>query len=255
MHTLAISPDGSRYHLWYARQHERTALFATASAASDPDDAIDSAAELPQKLADDLCECCAPALAFDADGRPVVAARVIFPGNIRDHALVQWNHGGQSDQGKGKPSIQRVTHDDWSINTCPIQGPSLAISADDRYHLVWFTLGQHKGVFYAYSDDRGKHFSQPLAVGDPKALAMNGAVVAQDKLTVLAWQEYRDGKTRMLTRISIDNGRTWSPPSAVAATAGNADLPLLLPSPAGIYLSWNTAREGYRLVPIVLPRQ
>ena len=133
-------------------------------------------------LARPTCECCRLSLAVDTDGRPVVAGRFLFSG-ARDIGLVKAGPGG---------GLRRATDDDWRIDACPHQGPSLSIDrgaqTPGRYHLSWFTAGaRRQGLFYAYSDDQGRTFSAPVPVGGPAARqaevrAMNGRVA-------LAWLE------------------------------------------------------------------
>ena len=62
--------------------------------------------------------------------------------------------------------VRRVSKDDWQIAACPHHGPSLSISAAGAYHVTWYTNGKaRKGLFYARSQDEGRTFSEPLAIG------------------------------------------------------------------------------------------
>jgi len=47
-----------------------------------------------------------------------------------------------------------------------------------------------------------------------------------------------------------DGGKTWSPPKAVAETSDYSDHPLLITNGARAFLSWQTLREGFRLIPL-----
>jgi hypothetical protein len=49
---------------------------------------------------------------------------------------------------------------------------------------------------------------------------------------------------------SHDAGVTWSDVRDVARTKGVSDHPLLLARDRKAFLSWFTAAEGYRLIPI-----
>ena len=44
--------------------------------------------------------------------------------------------------------------------------------------------------------------------------------------------------------------RSWEAPVRMAQTAGASDHPFLVGYGKDAYLSWNTEREGYRLVPL-----
>lgn len=232
LHRFAADARGRIHHLWYRDAGTGIADLYLASAGA-----------APRKLAGDLCDCCRPALVLDADHHPVIAARFVFPGNIRDHGLLHPTEAGAA-------TPLRATFDHWQVAVCPIQGPALAIGAAGRYHLAWFTLGERRGLFHAHSDDRGRHFSTPLAFGDPAAYAMNPRVAASGQEVTLAWQEFRDRRVRILVRQSQDGGANWSTARELASTAGAADRAELLVGPAGSFVSWNTAAEGYRLLAI-----
>ena len=69
---------------------------------------------------DNTCECCRLGLAFAGAGRPAVVFRNIFPGSVRDHAVITF----RDDKTPGP--VRRVSVDDWKIEACPHHGPSLA---------------------------------------------------------------------------------------------------------------------------------
>lgn len=171
--------------------------------------------------------------------------RFIYPGGVRDHGLVERSTSGAAWEAR------RVTFDDWKIDACPEHGPALSISGSGRYHMSWFSLGElHKGLFYAYSSDQGRHFSSPKAFGGINALPGHPSVLAKDNQVSVAWQEYDGTRTVIKYMHSLDQGENWSLPEQVSETRGNADIPILLSNGDSIYLSWNTEDEGYRLVPL-----
>jgi len=198
-----------------------------------------------RKVADTLCECCRIAAALDNAQQPVLLARFIYPGSIRDHGLIL-------PQKDGKPPIlRRATADQWKIEACPEQGPALAVGADNRLHLAWFTQGSvRQGLFYAYSADRGEHFSEPLRFGNADRLPSHPDVLAQGTQVVLAWTEYDGAKTQLRVMRSGDGGQSWSPAQQVADALDEADYPFLLSDQEGIFVSWNSKSEGYRLIPL-----
>jgi hypothetical protein len=198
-----------------------------------------------RKLSDNLCECCRIGASFDNNAQPVVLARLIYPGDIRDHALLRT----QTD-GKGSLS-RRVTFDQWEIKGCPEHGPTIAIGDDDRHHIAWFTQGKvRQGLFYAYSSDRGESFSEPLLFGTPDKLPSHPDIMAQEKDVILTWIEYDGSRTQLMVMQSPDGGKTWSPAKSIAQSSSRTDFPFLLKNPQGIFVSWNTKNEGYRLIPL-----
>ncbi len=194
------------------------------------------------KVADHSCECCRVAMAMDRDGVPVVLWRHVYDGNVRDHAMVRLD---------GKSQPRRVTHDGWHIDACPHHGPSLSIGSDGTYHQVWFSGAEEKhGLFYAHSNDQGKSFSTPLGFGNENAQAGHAYVLSRANTVFIVWKEF-DGSVTMIQMMrSYDNGNHWDVPQSVATTHGASDHPLLIADHNTIYLSWNSAQDGYRLMPL-----
>jgi hypothetical protein len=197
------------------------------------------------RIAKDICSCCRTAAALDVDGLPVILARFVYPGNIRDHGLIKLSADGRPSQ------PWRVTYDDWKIEGCPIHGPALSISADGRYHMTWFSQGKaHSGLFYAWSDDQGKTFSKPLAIGDASKLPGRADVLAVGKQVALVWKEFDGVKTTVQAIRSEDGGQHWTAPKMVAETSAVSDYPALISDGKRIFLSWNNSDTGYRLIRI-----
>lgn len=198
-----------------------------------------------RKLTDGMCNCCRIAVDVGVDDLPVVFGRFVFPGSIRDHGMLKASPAGLV----GPP--WRVTEDDWRIEACPMHGPALSIAPDGRYHAVWFTQGRRRqGLFYAHSDDQGKHFSNPMAIGEARKLAQHADVLAAGTGVVLVWKEFDGRQTHILSMRSADGGDTWSAPSAIARTSSDSDYPFLIKDSSGIFLSWNNAEHGHQLITI-----
>ncbi|HYA37883.1 MAG TPA: sialidase family protein [Candidatus Methylomirabilis sp.] len=193
-----------------------------------------------EKIADHSCECCRIALALDTDGTPVIFWRHVFDTNVRDHALARLD---------GASALVRVSHDNWAVDACPHHGPALSIGHDGVYHLAWFSGAPGRsGLFYARSSDRGRHFSAPLKFGISEAQAAHPQVLSLGQDVWLAWKEF-DGLNAVVRGMhSADGGQSWSAPAVAALTAGASDHPLLIANGAEVFLSWQTVREGYRLI-------
>ena len=241
---LALSPSGQTYVFWHD-ERDRTdwrqlgnAIYYTTI---DDRSALNFSA---RKLSDSVCDCCRVAVAFDADALPVLFTRFIYPGGIRDHGLIKI----QADD--KEPLAWRVTFDDWNIEACPDHGPAIAIS-DNNYHIAWFTQGtKRQGLFYAYSSDRGQHFSPPLSFGNPDKLPRHPDIMAKSKHIMLTWIEFDGSKTQLLLMQSNDGGRTWLPAKTIAESTAEVDYPFLLSKNNDVFVSWNSKNEGYRLIPL-----
>ncbi len=191
-------------------------------------------------VADNTCECCRLALAFDGMGHPVVVFRNIFEGGVRDHAIVAF--GDVNSPGE----VYRVSRDDWQIAACPHHGPSLTISREGTTHVTWYTNGRaRKGLFYARSLDGGKTFSDPVPVGQVNRSPSRPQIIAGPQGLVMVWKEFDGEKTSINLMMSHDDGATWSKPRSVAGTADNSDHPLLVSDGQHTYLSWMTKADGY----------
>lgn len=239
--TMLVQGSG-RVHLFWNDERGATSY----GGASLYHAATDNPADRPptnQKIKDAMCECCRLAAALNRDGMPVVFARFLLPGNIRDHGIV--------DLTSKTPRHWRVTDDDWLIEACPEHGPALAIAENGRYHVTWFTQGRRRqGLFYAYSDDRGQRFSTPMAFGDNAAMSGHADVIAAAGRVVVAWQEFDGEKISIQVMTSNDSGAGFSPPKTLAQSGSAADYPFLLNDGQRIFLSWNARDQGYRLIPI-----
>ena len=190
------------------------------------------------------CECCRVALAAGPDGRPALAWRGIFPGGIRDHAVMSLG----SDGAPGP--VRRLADDGWAIDACPHHGPALAAGAG-ALHAAWYTEGRHRqGLFYARSGDGGESFTDPLPFGAPDRLPSHPHVTASGETVWLAWKEFDGSRTRILVQVSRDGGTSWGAPRAAAETADDSDHPVLLVHAGTAYLSWLSRAEGWRLFPL-----
>lgn len=189
-----------------------------------------------RKLADHSCECCRIGLAADSDGTPVAFWRHVFDGGVRDFALARLDE-----------APRRASEDGWRIDACPHHGGDIAIDARGGRHLVWFTGAEGKaGLYYRRID--GERATAPLAFGDPDAQPGHPAVLVDGERVIVAWREFDGRQNRIRVMLSRDRGASWSAPATHAASAGAADYPLLLAGRGRVWLAWNTADEGFRLV-------
>jgi hypothetical protein len=243
----AVAPDGRVFAAWLDKRNAAPAIAsgkpypgaALAYAWADRGGAFGSTG-----LAfDNTCECCRLAVAFTPAGTPAVMFRNVFPGSVRDHAVVTFGTDG-------KPGpMRRVSVDDWKIDACPHHGPSLSISPNGSYHAAWFTNGSaREGLFYARADDATAPFGAPRALSSVDRQPARPFVLATAAAVHLVWKEFDGEKTTVMWQVSTDDGRSWTKPSVAAETADASDHPLLIARGSQVYLSWLTKIEGYRLI-------
>lgn len=244
-----VDPDGRVFAAWIDK---RNVAKARAAGRAYPGAALAFAWEDgdggfgPTTIAhDNSCECCRLGLAFAGPGRPALIFRNIFPGSVRDHAVVTFRN--PSTPGP----VRRVSDDDWKIEACPHHGPSLAIAADGSYHAAWFTDGStRKGLFYARADNGDAAFTEPRALSTPDRQASRPSLLAKGTTIHLVWKEFDGDKVVVRWQASADSGRHWTPAMNVAETTDASDHPLLVADASHVYLSWLTKVEGYRLIPL-----
>jgi hypothetical protein len=242
---LALSPSGQVYAFWLDERDRTDWRKPGYSIYSAMLSSKNNQSLVNQKIADSLCECCRIAVSFDKDNQPILFTRFIYPDNIRDHGLIRVSSKGE------KPSSWRVTFDQWKIRGCSEHGPTISINGNGEYHVAWFTQGStRQGLFYAYSSDQGLHFSNPFPFGSLENMSGYPDVLAKGKNIYLTWKEFDGTKTNILVIQSKNGGKSWLPSKIIAESTSDSDIPFLLRSNKGMFVSWNTKDKGYRLIPL-----
>jgi hypothetical protein len=189
-----------------------------------------------RKLADHACECCRIGMAADRDGTPLVFWRHIFGRNVRDFALARL----------GEP-LRRVSEDGWEIDACPHHGGAIAVDAQGGRHIVWFT-GAEKSPGPHYRRIDGQQMTDAMPFGNLDAQAGHPAIAVSGDAVTLAWREFDGNVNRIMTLRSTDRGQHWSAPGVIATTRGAADNPQLIAGRGGLWLIWNTADDGFKIL-------
>ncbi len=113
-------------------------------------------------LDDRVCDCCQTAAAM-TDAGPVIIYRGRSEDETRDIWIVRWQDGQWAE-----PNL--VHADGWQIGGCPVNGPAL-MARGSEVIAAWFTMADAEPrVQVARSDDGGKNFSKPIALGQGVAL-------------------------------------------------------------------------------------
>ena len=105
-----------------------------------------------------VCECCQTSAAMTSEG-PIAVYRDRSQNEVRDIYSTRQINGSWTAP---KP----VHADNWLINGCPVNGPS--VNADGRRVVVgWFTTAEDTPrVNVAFSNDAGATFGNPIQVDD-----------------------------------------------------------------------------------------
>lgn len=197
-----------------------------------------------RKLVDHSCECCRIALDLDADDKVTALWRHVYPVNLRDHAIARLDEAPIT----GLP--QKATDDGWQVDGCPHHGPDLALDAQQKAHMVWFSQGEKsRGLSYGRLDlttgrmDFQQTIDSSAAASRPQVLLAGGRVIR-------AWKRFDGINTQLMVSHSSDQGETWSEPISVAASSDASDHPQLIARGNQAFASWHTRAEGYRLIPL-----
>jgi hypothetical protein len=153
----------------------------------------------PLAVTGGVCYCCKTALVAGGDGAIYAAWRHVYPGNLRDMAVTVSRDGGRTFA----PPV-RVSEDKWMLEGCPDDGPSMAVDASNRVHLLWPTLvaGDKNaeptiGIFYATSAD-GRRFTARLRLPTEGTPHHPRLAVSADGTLTAAWDEVVNRSRRVV---------------------------------------------------------
>jgi hypothetical protein len=150
-----------------------------------------------RSLARGVCYCCKTSLTSGADGSIYAAWRHVYEGSRRDIAF-----STSKDGGKTFANSVRISYDDWQLDGCPENGPSLAVDASQKVHVAWPTLVKENGrqtlrVFYASSTD-GKTFSKRAMMSTGNGHAYHPSMTLTPAgAPLVAWEETDPGGRRV----------------------------------------------------------
>jgi hypothetical protein len=250
--SLTTSPNGDVHAVWLdGRDAERKMADAAAHSGmahkgQPPQDIYHArfardGRRVETLVATGVCFCCKTAVAVDARGAVYAAWRHIFPGSMRDIAFARSIDGGQ----RFEPLV-RVSHDNWELNGCPEDGPSMAVDDSGAIHLAWATLVNEgepqKAVFYASSRD-GKTFSPRARVptagitpGHPQLVAVRGGGAA------IVWDETVDGLRRVSWARMSPQGAIG--PAQVLSGVASSSHPVIVQSGNALVVAWTSRDEA-----------
>lgn len=193
-----------------------------------------------QQLANNTCVCCRIAMTYNQQGELAILWRHIYGDNIREFALLTL-----SDKSEQNRPIQ-ISHDHWKINGCPHQGGGISVDDDNRYHMVWFNMGDNgKGIFYANSADQGKTLSAPLSIGELTAQAAHPHLLQHDQTVDIVWTQFNGTEHQLWHQQSTDNGKTFAKAKQVAQASSGSDRPFIIENSGVHYLSWQRPQQGH----------
>lgn len=129
---------------------------------------------------------------------------------VRDIYVVRHANGSWT-----KP--QQVFADNWPINGCPVNGPSVAADGTNVV-VAWFTgANDTPHVKVAFSRDAGASFGQPIQVDDGESVGRVDTVLLADGSALVCWLSGNtDGGAIKVRRVRADG--SVGPPAVIART-------------------------------------
>lgn len=150
-----------------------------------------------------VCECCPTSAAVTTDGIVTV---------FRDRSLreIRDIHASRFEGGAWSYPVP-VHVDNWRIDACPVNGPSLS-AAGRRAAVAWFTaVGDRPQAFVAFSDDAGRTWGQPVRLDDDSTLGHVDVELLDDGSAAAVWVEFSRQQQRSAVRLRrIDPSGTRS---------------------------------------------
>jgi hypothetical protein len=156
-----------------------------------------------------VCECCSTAAAVTSEG-VLIAFRDRSDQEIRDIAVSRFQNGKWSDSA-------RVHEDNWELDACPVNGPSVSAAGRDAV-VAWYTVKEAKGqAFAAFSHDAGRTWGNPIRLDEGSSLGQVGAHLLDDGSAIATWVEFVNSRREYRMRRIEPSGE-----KSVAATIAGA---------------------------------
>jgi hypothetical protein len=203
------------------------------------------------RVAGNICPCCRAGVGF-SKGNVLVAWRSVEEGDIRDISV-----SISSDRGRRWSEPKNVARDNWKINGCPHDGPTIA-SAGDRTYVAWLTGGDGgPGIFLSSTEDGGRSFSpkrkasvgaatQPYLAGSENAAALVFRGLSKDAPP--SGDDQYEGTADSLPAsvfvCALQGDGSMSEPIRVPNTNGSVAYPFAALTNGGkIAISWRDGRQ------------
>ncbi len=204
-----------------------------------------------RSLTGGVCYCCKTAIATDSVGGVYTAWRHVYAGNVRDLAFAK-----SSDGGRTFAAPVRVSDDNWVLDGCPENGPSLAVDDSKRIHVAWPTLipgattasDPTLALFYAMSND-GNQFTARHRIptqGFPRHPQMMLGPAGE---LIVAWDEQANGTRRIaLARGAIDAKGTPRFTRQQISDSARAEYPVVARVNDGTLVAWTSGSPGQTVI-------
>lgn len=149
----------------------------------------------PVTVTQNACECCRTALSTDKNGRISIAFRDLNSKEVRDISYSTSIDGGMLFHHN-----RDFSKDNWVLDGCPHNGPSIKTSNSKNY-VVWSTGGKNAGVNFAKLTSSGKMIDRKHISKDGQFIQL---CLLPDNTAITAYNENYMADSNYFSRIVVD---------------------------------------------------
>jgi hypothetical protein len=191
-----------------------------------------------QLIDDRVCDCCRTDMAIASSGR-IAVYRDRSEEEVRDIYLTR------QIAGVWQPGT-RLSHDDWLIEACPVNGPAVA-ARGDLVAVAWFTAANDQPLVRArISTDSGASFGEVILVSRQDVFGQVDIEILNDESVAVSWLEKSrralvDQRDISVLPITVDGtigGRT-----IIGRTADSRAIPQMLRHEDSLVLVWTDIND------------
>lgn len=192
----------------------------------------------------DVCTCCPTATIKTSDGF-LVAYRDHSASEIRDIAILRFANGSWS-----KPKT--LHNDNWHINACPTEGPSIAASGAAMF-IAWTTrAGGASKLNLSVSHNEGRTFAAPFRADDGNPAGRPTLAAIDKTQSLLVWLERTDdGAEVRLRRVFASGGKGPSMTIAKAPLSRDTGIPKVAIHKNQVIVAWRDGGVHAAWLPLV----
>jgi len=160
-----------------------------------------------------VCECCSTSVAVTSEG-PIAAFRDRSDKEVRDIHVSRFTGGAWS-------APVAVHADNWTIESCPVNGPGIAADGT-TVAVAWFAVTGEEGHAYAaFSRDAGRSFGEPIRLDDATSVGHVGIDMLPGGAAAASWVEFTGGRARLRIRRVDASGARSAAVEIAGAGAGH----------------------------------
>jgi len=188
-----------------------------------------------------VCECCQTGAVVLDSGNPFVVFRDRLAGEVRDIS------SSLLEGGRVRRS-QRVHADNWVIEGCPVNGPSVDTHRGS-VAVAWFTdVKKHPEVRVRFSDDSAKTFGKTIRVDDGASAGRVDIVLVDADTAAVSWLKVDDKSAEIRWRVVHRDGTTM-PSRRLARTLASrsSGFPRMERLGNDLFFAWTEAGKPSRV--------